>query len=153
MIEACGFEFLLHKYKKSIHVGCSFSLLLLDNQSAIGLDGDLGSTLFVDLKRGEHGLAEFGVDIVLERLTWGEHWQVEGECQRLLEGVEACDVPFPIRGFAGEDDITSRIAVDEAGLFPSGWQLTEEIHCELWQFREVIRLHGHTLYGGLHRDA
>ena len=82
----------------------------MDDHSAVGLDGDLGAATLVELQRGECGLAGLGVDIVLQCLARGKHRQVEGECQRLLEGVEACDVPSAVGSLAGEDDISAGVA-------------------------------------------
>ena len=126
---------------------------LLYDEASVRLDGDLCTTFLVDLKRGERGLASLRVDIILECLAWGEHRQIEGECQRLLQSIEACDVPFPIHRFAGKDDVAPRIAVDEACFLPCRGQLTQEIHLELRQFCQVIWLHSYALNGGLHDDA
>ena len=58
-----------------------------------------------------------------------------------------------IGGFAGEDHVFAWIAIHEARFFPSGGDATQEIEFELRQFVEVIGLHGHTLYRGLHDDT
>ena len=58
-----------------------------EDDAAVGLDGDLGSTLLVNLERVDRGLAGRLIDVVTEGFAWGEHRQVEGECQRLFEGV------------------------------------------------------------------
>ena len=84
-----------------------------EDDAAVGLDGDLGATLLVNLERVDRGLAGRLIDIVTEGFAWGEHRQVKGERQGLFEGVEACDVPFAVSTLAGEDDVAAGITVDE----------------------------------------
>ena len=124
-----------------------------EDDAAVGLDGDLGTALFVDLEVEDRGLAGRLIDVVTEGFARGEHRQVEGECQRLFEGVEACDVPFAVSTLAGEDDVAAGITVDETCFLPGGGKATQEVQFELRQLVEVVRLDGDTLHGGLHDDA
>ena len=52
--------------------------LSLEDEATVGLDGDLGAALLVELEGGEGRLAFLGVDVILEGLTSGEHRKVEG---------------------------------------------------------------------------
>ena len=52
---------------------------LLDDEAAVGLDGDLRAAFLVDLEGGDRRWAVFLVDVIAESLAGGEHRQVEGE--------------------------------------------------------------------------
>ena len=126
---------------------------LLDDEAAVRLDGDLRTALLVNLNSGDCGLAGRLVDVVAEGLAGGEHRQVEGERQRLFEGIETCDVPLAVCSLTGEYDVAARVAVDEARLLPGSGKAAQEVQFELRQFVKVVRLDGDALHGGLHDEA
>ena len=115
------------------------------------MEGDLGAGFFVEFEGGEGWLTFFVVDVELRKPL--EVLQVEGQREGLFEGIEAGNVPLAVGGFAGENDVFAGVAIDIAGLFPCCGEVTQEIEFELWEFVEVVGLHGYTLYGGLHNNA
>ena len=126
-------------------------LHLFDDQTAVGLEGNLGAGFFVEFERGEAGLTFFVVDVELRKAL--EILQVEGQRERLFESVETGNVPLAVSGFAGEDDVFAGVAIDIAGLFPCCGEVAQEVEFELWEFVEIVGLHGYTLQRGLHDDA
>lgn len=59
-------------------------MLFGNDQTSVGLEGDFGLTLLVDLKLGEHRLTLVGIVIILKGLSLIEHRKVEGEREWLV---------------------------------------------------------------------
>ena len=130
-------------------------IFLFDDETSVGLEGELEAGFLPDFEGRESGGTSLVVEVERGELTYRQthRLEVEGDGEGFLEGIETGDVPLAIGGLAGQDDVFARIAIDEAGLLPGGGQLTQEIHLELWELLEVVGLDGHTLDGGLHDDA
>ena len=126
-------------------------LHLFDDQAAVGLEGDLGAGFFVEFEGGEGWLTFFVVDVELRESL--EVLQVEGQRERLFESVETGNVPLAVSGFASEDDVFAGVAIDIAGLFPCCGEVAQKVEFELWEFVEIVGLHGYTLHRGLYDDA
>lgn len=54
-------------------------MLFGNDQTSVGLEGDFGLTLLVDLKLGEHRLTLVGIVVILKGLSLIEHRKVEGQ--------------------------------------------------------------------------
>ena len=54
-------------------------MLFGNDQTSVGLEGDFGFTLLVDLKLGEHRLTLAGIVVILKGLSLSEHRKVEGQ--------------------------------------------------------------------------
>lgn len=54
-------------------------MLFGNDQTSVGLEGDFGLTLLVDLKLGEHRLTLAGIVVILKGLSLIEHRKVEGQ--------------------------------------------------------------------------
>lgn len=54
-------------------------MLFGNDQTSVGLEGDFGLALLVDLKLGEHRLTLAGIVVILKGLSLIEHRKVEGQ--------------------------------------------------------------------------
>ena len=59
-------------------------MLFGNDQTSVGLEGDFGLTLLVDLKLVEHRLTLVGVVVILKGLSLIEHRKVKGQRERLV---------------------------------------------------------------------